>query len=259
MAKGKNMRLDGKIVIVTGAGSGFGAGIARRFAEEGARIIVNDIDEKGGRSVAAEIAGHHGGDRTRFICADMSQDAAVKNLVDTTIEAFGCIDILVNNAGITHWNMPMLDVPEDLVDRIFAVNVKAIWLAARHIVPIFRDQGGGVIVNIASTAGLRPRPGLAVYNASKGAAILLTKSMALEFAPDRIRVNAICPVAGDTPLLAHFMGGDTPENRAKFIGSIPWGRLSTPRDIANAALYLASDEAEFITGIALEVDGGRCV
>jgi 3-oxoacyl-[acyl-carrier protein] reductase len=167
---------------------------------------------------------------------------------------------MVNNAGISHRNMPMLEVPEAMVDKILAVNVKSIYLAALHVVPLFRRQGkGGVIINTASTAGLRPRPGLTVYNASKGAAVTMTKSMAVEFAPDNIRVNALCPVAGETPLLGTFMGADTPENRARFKASIPLGRLSTPRDIANAALYLASDDAEFITGVALEVDGGRCI
>jgi 3-oxoacyl-[acyl-carrier protein] reductase len=166
---------------------------------------------------------------------------------------------MVNNAGITHVNRSVMEVSEDEFDRIFAVNVKAIYLAAQHTVPIFRRQGGGVLINTASTAGLRPRPGLAVYNASKGAAITLTKSLAIELGPDNIRVNALCPVAGETPLLGAFMGADTEENRTKFKATVPLGRLSTPRDIANAALYLASDDAEFITGVALEVDGGRCI
>jgi len=174
-------------------------------------------------------------------------------------ERFGHLDILVNNAGVSHRNISMLEIDEAMVDRILAVNVKAIWLAALHVVPEFRKRGGGVIINTASTAGLRPRPGLTVYNASKGAAITMTKSMAVEFASDNIRVNALCPVAGETALLPTFMGGDTPELRAKFRASIPLGRLATARDIANAALYLASDEADFITGVALEVDGGRCV
>ena len=180
-------------------------------------------------------------------------------LVKATLDRYGWLDIVVNNAGITHVNGPMLEVSEALFDRVFAVNVKSIYLSALHTVPVFRRQGGGCIINTASTAGLRPRPGLVWYNGSKGAAITLTKAMAVELAPDKIRVNALCPVAGDTPLLASFMGGDTPENRKKFIATIPLGRLSTPRDMANAALYLASDEAEFITGVALEVDGGRCI
>jgi 3-oxoacyl-[acyl-carrier protein] reductase len=254
------MRLQGKVAIVTGGGSGFGEGIAKRFAEEGAKLVVNDVNEEGGRRVASEIEAAQGQGSAVFCRADVARDAEVKALVETCLGRFGRLDIMVNNAGVTHVNRPMLEVEEADFDKIFAVNVKAIYLAARHVVPVFRRQGGGgVIINNASTAGLRPRPGLTVYNASKGAAITMTKSMAVEFAPDRIRVNALCPVAGETPLLGAFIGGDTPENRAKFRASVPLGRLSTPRDIANAALYLASDEAEFITGVALEVDGGRCV
>lgn len=253
------MRLKDKVAIVTGAGSGFGEGIVARFAEEGCKVVVNDVDTTKGASVAERLNEEHGAGTALFVRADVTSDAEVAALVAQTVERFGRVDVMVNNAGISHVNMPMCDVPEDMVDRIFAVNVKAIWLAARHVVPQFRKQGGGVIINNASTAGLRPRPGLAVYNASKGAAITLTKSMAVELAPDHIRVNALCPVAGETPLLATFMGADTPEIREKFRASIPLGRLSTPRDIANAALYLASDDAEFITGVALEVDGGRCI
>jgi 3-oxoacyl-[acyl-carrier protein] reductase len=253
------MRLAGKVAIVTGGGSGFGEGIAKRFAEEGARVVVNDIDERGGRRVTAEIEKAQGQGSALFVRADVAVNEDVARLVGDTLARYERLDIMVNNAGVTHVNGPMLEVSEALFDRVFAVNVKSIYLAAKHIVPVFRKLGGGVIINTASTAGLRPRPGLVWYNGSKGAAITLTKAMAVELAPDKIRVNALCPVAGDTPLLASFMGGDTPENRKKFIASIPLGRLSTPRDIANAALYLASDEAEFITGVALEVDGGRCV
>jgi len=254
------MRLAGKVAIVTGGGSGFGEGIAKRFAEEGAKLVVNDIDDAGGRRVTAEIEKAHGQGSAIYVRGDVAKNDEVKELVDACIARFSHLDIMVNNAGISHRNMPMLEVPEAMVDKILAVNVKSIYLAALHVVPLFRRQGkGGVIINTASTAGLRPRPGLTVYNASKGAAIVMTKSMAVEYAPDNIRVNALCPVAGETPLLGTFMGADTPENRAKFKASIPLGRLSTPRDIANAALYLASDDAEFITGIALEVDGGRCV
>jgi 3-oxoacyl-[acyl-carrier protein] reductase len=254
------MRLSGKVAIVTGGGSGFGEGIARRFAEEGAKIVVNDIDDAGGKRVAAEIEKAHGQGSAIYVRGDVARNDDVKALVDACVARFSHLDIMVNNAGISHRNMPMLDVPEAMVDKILAVNVKAIYLAALHVVPLFRRQGkGGVIINTASTAGLRPRPGLTVYNASKGAAVTMTKSMAVEFAPDNIRVNALCPVAGETPLLGTFMGADTPENRARFKASIPLGRLSTPRDIANAALYLASDDAEFITGVALEVDGGRCI
>ena len=253
------MRLAGKVAIVTGGGSGFGEGIAKRFAEEGAKIVVNDIDDAGGKRVTGEIEKTHGQGSAIYVHGDVAENDEVKALVDACIGRFSRLDIMVNNAGISHRNMPMLEVPEAMVDKILAVNVKAIYLAALHVVPLFRRQGGGVIINTASTAGLRPRPGLTVYNASKGAAIIMTKSMAVEFARDKIRVNALCPVAGETPLLGTFMGADTPENRAKFKATIPLGRLSTPRDIANAALYLASDEAEFITGVALEVDGGRCI
>jgi 3-oxoacyl-[acyl-carrier protein] reductase len=254
------MRLAGKVAIVTGGGSGFGEGIAKRFAEEGAKLVVNDIDDVGGKRVTAEIERAHGQGSAIYGRGDVARNDEVKALVAACLARFDHLDIMVNNAGISHRNMPMLEVPEAMVDKILAVNVKSIYLAALHVVPVFRRQGtGGVIINTASTAGLRPRPGLTVYNASKGAAVIMTKSMAVEFAPDNIRVNALCPVAGETPLLATFMGADTPENRAKFKASIPLGRLSTPRDIANAALYLASDDAEFITGVALEVDGGRCV
>lgn len=253
------MRLEGKVALVTGGGSGFGEGIVKRFAEEGAKLVVVDINDANGERVAAEVEKAHGQGSAIYVHADVASDAETKKMIDACVERFGRLDILVNNAGITHRRMPMLDVSEAMVDKILAVNVKAIWLAARHAVPVFRRQGGGVIINTASTAGLRPRPGLTVYNASKGAAIVMTKSMAVELAPDKIRVNALCPVAGETPLLADFMGGDTPENRAAFKATVPLGRLSTPLDIANAALYLASDEAEFITGVALEIDGGRCV
>jgi 3-oxoacyl-[acyl-carrier protein] reductase len=254
------MRLAGKVAIVTGGGSGFGEGIAKRFAEEGAKVVVNDIDDAGGKRVTAEIETAHGQGSAIYIRGDVAKNDEVKALVDACIARFSHLDIMVNNAGISHRNMPMLEVPEAMVDKILAVNVKSIYLAALHVVPVFRRQGkGGSIINTASTAGLRPRPGLTVYNASKGAAVIMTKSMAVEFAPDNIRVNALCPVAGETPLLGTFMGADTPENRAKFRASIPLGRLSTPRDIANAALYLASADAEFITGVALEVDGGRCI
>ncbi len=256
-------RLQDKITVVTGGGSGFGEGICHKFAQEGARVAVLDINEAGGRRVADEIASEvtlpDGQPAARFIQCDVSQReqvaAAIRNVTDT----HGRLDIYVNNAGITHRNRPMLEVDEEWFDRIFAVNVKAIYLSGLELVPVFRRQGGGVIINIASTAGIRPRPGLTVYNASKGAAILMTKSMAIEFAPDKIRVNAVCPVAGETPLLPEFMGADTDEARARFIASVPLGRLSTPRDIANSVAFLASDEADLITGVALEVDGGRCI
>ena len=253
------MRLAGKVAIVTGAGSGFGEGIARRFAEEGAKLVVNDIDDRGGERVAGEIERSAGQGSALYVRADVASDGAMAGLVKRTLERFGRIDILVNNAGITHKNGPMLGVDEATFDRVFAVNVKSIYLAARHVVPVLRRQGGGAMINIASTAGLRPRGGLVWYCGSKGAVITLSKAMAQELAPEQIRVNALCPVAGDTPLLPSFMGGDTPALRAKFLASIPLGRFSTPRDVANAALYLASDEGAFITGVALEVDGGRCI
>jgi len=247
-------RLKNKVAIITGAASGFGEGMAKRFAEEGAKVVVADLNVKGAERVAAEI-----GHPAIFVQTDVSQKSEFDELVEATMKAFGRIDIMVNNAGYTHRNGDMLAVEEDVFDLITAVNMKAIYHAARAIVPIMEEQGGGSIITTASTAGLRPRPGLTWYNASKGWAITATKSMAVELAPKNIRVNCLCPVAGETGMLAQFMGEDTPELRAKFRASIPLGRLSTPLDIANAALWLASDEAKFITGVALEVDGGRCI
>ncbi len=249
------MRLEGKIAIVTGAASGFGRGIAERFALEGAKVVIADLDGAAAERVAEAIGGAALG-----VAVDVADGDLVASLVEGTAARFGRIDIVVNNAGTTHRNQPMLDVDAATYDRIFAVNVKSIYWMAQAVVPVFRAQsGGGVMINTASTAGLRPRPGLVWYNASKGAVISLTKSMAIELAPEQIRVNCLCPVAGDTPMLGQFMGEDTPDLRAKFIASIPIGRLSTPADMASAALWLASDEAAFITGVALEVDGGRCV
>jgi 3-oxoacyl-[acyl-carrier protein] reductase len=249
------MRLAGKIAIVTGGGSGFGEGIALRFAQEGAHVLVVDIAKAAAERVAAAIVA--AGGKASAHVADVALAPDVGKMVAAATDAHGRLDILVNNAGVSHVNGPMLSVDEKTFDHVFAVNVKSIFLAAHAAVPVFRRQGGGVILNTASTAGLRPRPGLVWYNGSKGAAITLTKAMAVELAPEKIRVNCLCPVAGDTPLLATFMGQDTPEKRAQFKASIPLGRLSTPLDIANAALYLCSDEAEFITGVAFEVDGGR--
>ena len=250
------MRLEGKVALVTGAGSGFGEGIARRFGAEGARVTVNDIDGAAADRVAAAIAA--AGDEASAAPADVATAAGVAAMIGVVTDRYGRLDILVNNAGVPQRKMPLTDVPEDVFDRIFAVNVKAIYLAARAVVPLFRAQGGGVILNTASTAAVRPRPGLTWYNASKGAVTTLTRSMAAELAADGIRVNALNPVAGDTPMLAEFLGGtDTPEARAEFIKTVPMGRLSTATDVANAALFLVSDEAEFITGVCLEVDGGR--
>lgn len=248
------MRLAEKVAIITGAASGFGEGMAKRFAEEGAKVVVADLNIRGAERVAAEI-----GASAIAVQTDVSHRAEFDEMVAAAMSAFGRIDIMVNNAGYTHRNGDMLAVEEETFDLIAAVNMKAIYHAARAVVPIMAGQGGGVILTTASTAGLRPRPGLTWYNASKGWAITATKSMAVELAPKNIRVNCLCPVAGETGMLEKFMGEDTPEIRARFRASIPLGRLSTPLDIANAALYLASDEAAFITGVALEVDGGRCI
>lgn len=247
-------RLTGKVAVITGAGSGFGEGIAKRFAEEGARVVVADLNGEAAARVAGEI-----GASAVAVTADVTVRADVDRMVKAASEGFGRLDILINNAGYSHRNKSLLEVSEDEFDRILAVNAKAIYLSALAVMPIMEAQGGGVILTTASTAGLRPRPGLTWYNASKGWAITASKSMAVELAPKNIRVNALCPVAGETGMLHLFMGEDTPEKRAQFKASIPLGRLSKPMDMANAALWLASDEAEFITGVALEVDGGRCI
>ena len=248
------MRLKNKIAIITGAGSGFGKGIAIRFAEEEAKVVIVDINLDSAEKVAMEI-----GKNALAIKCDVSQDGDVASLFEQTLEQFGSADILVNNAGTTHRNKPMTEVTEKEFDQIFAVNVKSVFLTAKHGVPLMKKKGQGVILNVASTAGQRPRPGLTWYNTSKGAMITATKAMAIELATFKIRVNAINPVAGETGMLHLFMGEDTPEKRAQFVSSIPWGRLSQPEDMSNAALFLCSEEADMITGTCMDVDGGRCI
>ena len=246
------MRLQGKSAIVTGGGSGFGEGIVRKFVAEGAQVLIADRDEANARRVAEAFG-------AQWVCADVTRRADVAAMIDAAVSRHGALDILVNNAGIGHLPQPLEGLPEDEFDRILAVNVKAIYLAAKEAVPRFKAQKNGVILNIASTAGVSPRPRLAWYNASKGWVITATRAMAVELAPFGIRVNALNPVAGETPLLKTFMGEDTPEMRAKFLSTIPLGRFSTPEDLGNAACFLCSDEASMITGVAMEVDGGRCI
>lgn len=242
------MRLNGKTAVVTGGASGFGAGIATKFAAEGARVIVADIQSDAAQDVADRIGG-------TAVTLDVASSGDWQSLVD----AHGTPDILINNAGITHLPAPMETIPDEEFDRVFAINCKSVYLAARAMNAGMKARGSGAILNVASTAGLSPRPNLNWYNASKGWMITATKAMAVELAPFGIRVNALCPVAGETPLLASFMGEDTPEMRKKFLSTIPLGRFSTPEDMANAACYLCSDEASMITGVAMEVDGGRCI
>lgn len=249
------MRLLGKIAIVTGGASGFGLGIVEAFVREGAKVLVADVNGAAAERVATEMGGE-----TRAFACDVAKKADVDAMVAEAVRAFGGLDVMVNNAGVTHRNQPLLDVGEAEFDRIYAVNVKAIYLSTLACVPEMEKRGGGSIITTASTAGVRPRPGLTWYNGSKGAAITLTKSLAAELAPKNIRVNAINPVIGETGMLEQFMGvADTPENRAKFLAGIPLGRMSLPSDIANAAVFFADPASEFITGVALDVDGGRCV
>jgi 3-oxoacyl-[acyl-carrier protein] reductase len=248
------MRLAGKVAVVTGGGSGFGAAICKRFAGEGAKVVVVDRDAAGGERTAGDI-----GAAAVFVLADVSRSADARRMIDTAVEQFGRLDILVNNAGLPQAPTPLADTTEETFDRLFDVNAKAIFLAAQHAVPIMRKQGGGVILNTVSVAAIRPRPNLLAYNSSKGAALVMSKSLAVELAPDRIRVNAVCPGPGDTPMLATFVGGDSDAHRAAFLASIPLGRLCTPDDVANAMLFLASDEGAFVTGATIEVDGGRCI
>ena len=250
------MRLANKVAIVTGAASGFGRGIAELFAAEGAHVVIADVNGEGARAVAASLPPG----TAVAIQADVTKKVDVAGMVRAAIETFGGLDILVNNAGVTHKNQSLMTVSEEDFDRIYAVNVKSIYLTTLAAVPEMEKRGGGSIINTASTAGVRPRPGLTWYNGSKGAALILTKSMAAELAHKNIRVNAINPVIGETGMIEQFMGmADTPENRAKFVGGIPLGRFSKPSDIANAALFLADPASAFITGAAIEVDGGRCI
>jgi 3-oxoacyl-[acyl-carrier protein] reductase len=248
-------KLSNKVAIVTGAGGGFGEGIAELYIKEGAKVIVADIREDACHKVTTRL-----GNFARAFTCDVSNKQSVFDLVEFTIKSFGIPDIVVNNAGVTHLNKPMLDVTEAEFDRVYDTNVKSIFYMAHAVVPHMRKNGGGVILNIGSTAGIRPRPGLVWYNGSKAAVNNISKTMAVELGPEKIRVNSICPVLGETGLFTQFMGlPDTPENRAKFLTTIPLGRFSMPSDVAAAALFLASPEAEFFTGIELPVDGGRTV
>ena len=246
------MRLKNKIAIVTGGGSGFGAGIVKKFIQEGAKVVVADINLKNAKKVAMDTGGF-------AIEVDVSNSLSFKNMVDKTLEKFGKIEIMVNNAGITHLPNSMENISEAEFDKIFAVNSKSVFFSAKYLVPKMTSIGGGNILNVASTAGISPRPNLSWYNATKGWMISATKAMAIELASKRIRVNALAPVAGETPLLKNFMGGDTPEKREKFLSTIPIGRFSTPNDMGNAACFLCSEEASMITGVVLQVDGGRCI
>ncbi|MGN6287253.1 MAG: glucose 1-dehydrogenase [Afipia sp.] len=248
------MRLKNKVAIVTGGASGFGAAIARHFVDEGAKVVILDLNGEG----AARVAGNTG--QAVAVTGDVTKRADIDRAVATAVETFGRLDIVVNNAGWSYRNKPMLEVTEDEFDRVYAINVKSIFHMTNAAVPVMRKQGGGCIVNVGSTGGIRPRPGLTWYNGSKGAVNLLSGAMAAELAADNIRVNCIAPVIGETALLETFMGvPDTPENRAKFIATIPLGRMSQPDDIAKACVYLASDDASFVTGVVLPVDGGRTV
>ena len=246
------MRLKNKIAIVTGGGSGFGAGIVKKFIQEGAKVVVADINLENAKKVAMDNGGF-------AVEVDVSNSLSFKNMVDKTLEKFGKIEIMVNNAGITHLPNSMENISEAEFDKIFAVNSKSVFFSAKYLVPKMTSIGGGNILNVASTAGISPRPNLSWYNATKGWMISATKAMAIELASKRIRVNALAPVAGETPLLKSFMGGDTPEKREKFLSTIPIGRFSTPNDMGNAACFLCSEEASMITGVVLQVDGGRCI
>ena len=249
-------QLAGKVAIITGAGSGFGTGMAEAYVREGAKVIVADINAEAGERVAKSL-----GANAKAVATDVADGASVQAMVQACVDSFGVPDIVINNAGTTHRNQPMLQVDEQTFDRIFNVNVKSIYHMAHAVVPVMRARGkGGLIINVGSTAGIRPRPGLCWYNSSKGAVNLLSKAMAVELAPDKIRVNALCPVMGATALLEDFMGmPDTPENRARFLSTIPLGRLCEPRDMAAAAVFLATEAAEFLTGLEMPIDGGRTI
>ncbi len=248
------MRLQGKTAIVTGGASGFGAGIVRKFVAEGARVMIADLNAEMAQTLAQEL-----GDSVIVAKTNVADGTSVAAMAEAAMDAWGQIDILVNNAGATHLPAEMEDVTEEDFDKVFAVNCKSVYHTAKHIVPLMKARGEGAILNIASTAGVSPRPRLSWYNASKGWMNNATKGMAVELAPQGVRVNALNPVAGETPLLKSFMGEDTPEMRAKFLSTIPLGRFSTPEDMGNAACFMCSDEASMITGVCMEVDGGRCI
>jgi len=252
------MRLKGMVAIVTGGASGFGAEMCRLFTREGAGVAIADIDTTKGEALAAELRAAGAG--AWFCQTDVTRSDDMGRLVSGAVRELGRIDIMVNNAGVSHPNAPMLSVSEEMFDRVMRVNVKSIYHSAVHCLPHFRKQGGGAFLNIGSTAAVRPRPGLSWYSASKGAVTVLTKAMAVELAPEKIRVNCLNPALAETPLLATFLGGsDSPEVRSRFLPSIPIGRFGRPSDVANAALFLVDPAAEFITGVCLEVDGGRCI
>ncbi len=248
------MRLQGKTAIVTGGASGFGAGIVRKFVAEGAQVMIADLNTDLAEELRQEMGAH-----AIVATANVADNASVAAMAAQAVEAWGHIDILVNNAGVTHLPAPMETISEEDFDLVFAVNCKSVYYTAQHIVPLMKARGQGSILNVASTAGVSPRPNLNWYNASKGWMINATKGMAVELAPSGVRVNALNPVAGETPLLKSFMGEDTPEIRSKFLSTIPLGRFSTPEDMGNAACFLCSDEASMVTGVCMEVDGGRCI
>ena len=249
-------QLAGKVAIITGAGSGFGTGMAEAYVREGAKVIVADINAEAGERVAKAL-----GANAKAVTTDVSNGASVQAMVNACVAHFGVPDVVINNAGTTHRNQPLLQVDEQTFDRVFNVNVKSIYHMTHAVVPLMRERGkGGLIINVGSTAGIRPRPGLVWYNSSKGAVNLMSKAMAVELAPDKIRVNALCPVMGATALLEDFMGmPDTPENRARFLSTIPLGRMCEPKDMAAAAVFLATEAAEFLTGLEMPIDGGRTI